>query len=370
MSELEDAQYQTTSSESSHENPMGTNGFEFVEFAAPDPKALRDLFHSLGFKAVAKHRSKDITLFKQGDINFILNAQKDSFAEQFSKTHGPCACAMAFKVENAQYAFQRAISLGARSFKPERKGQGELNVPAIYGIGDSLLYFVDQTAHSSIYEVDFEPFNDPNPVRSVGLTAIDHLTHNVYRGQMDHWAKFYEKFFNFREIRFFDIQGQQTGLVSRALTSPCNKIKIPLNEPKDDKSQIQEYLETYQGEGIQHIALYTDNIYDTIEALRANGIQFLTIPDTYYEIINDRIKGHREDLDRLKKNKILMDGDPYHHKGLLLQIFTENVVGPIFFEIIQRKGNDGFGEGNFQALFDSMELDQIRRGVLKAPNSK
>jgi 4-hydroxyphenylpyruvate dioxygenase len=345
------------------DNPMGTDGFEFVEYTAPDPALLRTLFEQLGFPVVARHRSKDVTLHTQGDINFIINAEPDSAAQAFARAHGPSVCAMAFRVKDATNAFKRAVDLGAKPFAG-RVGPMELNIPAIEGIGGSILYLVDRYGDQTIYDVDFKPEPRPQNVPSAGLTYIDHLTHNVHRGNMDVWAGFYQRLFNFREIRYFDIEGQKTGLFSRAMTSPCGKIRIPINESQDEKSQIEEYLHQYRGEGIQHIALGTGNIFRTVEVLRGRGVKFQDTPDTYYEGVNARVPGHGEDLAALKSHRILVDGAPTQGQGTLLQIFTQNVIGPIFFEIIQRKGNEGFGEGNFKALFESIELDQIRRGVL------
>ncbi len=348
-------------------NPMGTDGFEFVEYTAPDPAALGALFESMGFTKVAKHRSKDVSLYRQGDVNFIINAEPDSFAQGFARVHGPSICAIAFRVKNAAFAYKRAISLGAWGVE-NKVGPMELNIPAIKGIGDSLIYLVDRYGDKgSIYDVDFEflPGIDHNPP-GVGLTYIDHLTHNVHRGRMDEWSSFYERLFNFREIRYFDIEGKLTGLKSKAMTSPCGKIRIPINESSDDKSQIQEYLSAYHGEGIQHIALGTGDIYESVETLRTKGVPFQDVPDTYYEQVDARLPGHGENVQRMAADRILIDGAPTKGGGLLLQIFTQTVIGPIFFEIIQRRGNEGFGEGNFRALFESIELDQIRRGVLKA----
>jgi 4-hydroxyphenylpyruvate dioxygenase len=304
-----------------------------------------------------------VTLHAQGDINFIVNAESDSFAQGFARAHGPCACAMAFRVADARFAFERALELGAKP-GPMTAGPMELNIPSIVGIGGSLIYLVDRYGERTIYDVDFIPTAaaaDPS-TRGSGLAFIDHLTHNVKRGNMNVWADFYGKLFNFREIRYFAIEGKQTGLFSRALTSPCGKIRIPINESQDDKSQIEEYLNEYRGEGIQHIALGTEDIYRTVDALRARGTEFQDTPDTYYEGVNARVAGHVENLSELQKRSILIDGSATN--GILLQIFTKNAIGPIFFEIIQRKGNDGFGEGNFQALFESIELDQKRRGVI------
>jgi 4-hydroxyphenylpyruvate dioxygenase len=345
------------------DNPMGTDGFEFVEYTAPDPNLLRTLFERLGFPVVARHRSKNVTLHRQGDINFIINAEENSFAQAFARQHGPSACAMAFRVKDAAYAYRRALDLGAKP-GPATAGPMELNIPSIVGIGGSLIYLVDRYGDRSIYDVDFKPVPQAPGVESAKLAFIDHLTHNVMRGQMDTWAGFYERLFNFREIRYFDIEGKKTGLFSRAMTSPCGKIRIPINESQDDKSQIEEYLREYHGEGIQHIALASEDIYRTVDVLRRQGVAFQDTPDTYYEGVAARVPGHREDLAELSRRRILIDGNPQKGEGVLLQIFTQNVIGPIFFEIIQRKGNEGFGEGNFRALFESIELDQIRRGVV------
>lgn len=356
------------------DNPMGTAGFEFIEYAAPDPEAMGRLFERMGFRAIARHRHKAVTLYRQGEINFIINAEPDSFAQRFARQHGPSICAIAFRVQDAAAAYQRALSLGAWAFA-NQAGPGELNIPAIKGIGDSLIYLVDrwrgkngakegEIGNIGFYDVDFEPLPgaELNPVGN-GLTYIDHLTHNVHRGRMAEWASFYERFFNFREIRYFDIEGQVTGVKSKAMTSPCGMIRIPINEEGNEKAgQIQEYLDAYHGEGIQHIALGSSDLYRTVDAMRRNEIRLLDTPDTYYELIDRRIPGHGEPVAELHQRKILVDGKP---GALLLQIFTENQLGPIFFEFIQRKGDQGFGEGNFKALFESIELDQMRRGVLE-----
>lgn len=349
----------------SRENPLGTDGFEFVEYAAPDPAELRRLFERMGFPATHRHRAKNITLHRQGDIHFIINAEPDSFAQAFARRHGPCVCAMAFRVKDAPLAFTRSVAAGAKAVS-QRVGPMELNIPAIEGIGGSRLYLVDRYGDHTIYDVDFVPLTKPRTLPQAGLIRIDHLTHNVRRGQLDRWAGFYQRIFNFREIRHFDITGRVTGLVSRALTSPCGKIRIPINESADDQSQIEEYLREYHGEGIQHIALATDDIYATVDRLRHNGIRFQDTPDTYYERLQERLPDHPEDEAALRERRILLDGGPAQGGGWLLQIFTDKVIGPIFFEIIQRKGNEGFGEGNFQALFESIELDQLRRGAIKA----
>jgi 4-hydroxyphenylpyruvate dioxygenase len=356
------------------DNPAGTDGFEFIEYAAPDPRAMGELFERLGFKAIARHRHKNVILYRQGGINFIVNAEPDSFAQRFGRMHGPSVCAIAFRVQDAKAAYERAIGLGAWGYA-EHAGPGELNSPAIKGVGDSLIYLIDRwrgkngaregdIGNIGFFDVDFEPLPGAalDPVGH-GLVDIDHLTHNVHRGRMKEWVEFYERLFNFREIRYFDIEGQVTGVKSKALTSPCGRIRIPINEEGNEKrGQITEYLDTYRGEGIQHIAMGARDLFKTVDALRAGGVKLLETPDTYYELIDKRIPGHGESLAELEKRKILIDGRPGE---LLLQIFSENQLGPIFFEFIQRKGDEGFGEGNFKALFESIELDQMRRGVLK-----
>jgi 4-hydroxyphenylpyruvate dioxygenase len=350
------------------ENPLGTDGFEFVEFTSPEPERLKGLFELMGFTATAKHRSKNVLRFQQGDINFILNMEPAGQPAAFREQHGPGANAMAFRVRDAAKAFKLALERGAKPVTGP-VGPMELNIPAIEGIGGSHLYLVDRYGAHEIYDVDFTPIpgaKEAMAKNSRGLTYIDHLTHNVHRGHMATWADFYERIFNFREIRYFDIEGQQTGLFSKAMTSPDGKIRIPLNESQDEHSQIEEFLREYQGEGIQHVALGTDDIFHSVETMREGGVKFQDTPETYYEQLDGRVPGHGENLQRLRADKILLDGAPTEGQGLLLQIFTENMIGPIFFELIQRKGNEGFGEGNFKALFESIELDQIRRGVLPA----
>ena len=362
-------------------NPMGTDGFEFIEYAAPDPAAMGALFERMGFTPMAKHRHKDVTLYRQGGINFLLNAEPDSFAQRFARAHGPSICAIAFRVQDAKHAYESALEKGAWGYAG-KAGPGELNIPAIKGIGDSLIYLVDRwrgkngalegdIGNIGFFDVDFEALaGDKGLFRGsaalnppgFGLTYIDHLTHNVHRGRMNEWASFYERLFNFREVRYFDIEGQVTGVKSKAMTSPCGKIRIPINEEGNEKAgQIQEYLDKYQGEGIQHIAMGSSDLFKTVDALRGRGVKLLDTVDTYYELVDARIPGHGESVAELQKRKILLDGK----KGaLLLQIFSENQLGPIFFEFIQRKGDEGFGEGNFKALFESIELDQMRRGML------
>jgi 4-hydroxyphenylpyruvate dioxygenase len=347
-----------------HDNPMGLDGFEFVEFTGPDPDALADLFVKMGFTHVGTHRSKNVRRYAQGDINFLLNMDGNGQVANFREQHGPSANAMAFRVTDAAKALKLAVERGAVAVEG-KVGPAELNIPAIEGIGGANLYLVDRRGAATIYDIDFEPVEDASPDQhSVGLHTLDHLTHNLQRGRMDYWANYYESIFNFRQIRYFDIEGQATGLFSKAMTAPDDKIRIPLNESQDEHSQIEEFIKDYKGEGIQHLALATDDIFGTVDALRANGIRFQTTPQTYFDLIDKRLPGHNHDVEEMRKRDILIDGAPETGGGLLLQIFTENMVGPIFFEIIQRKGNDGFGEGNFKALFESIELDQIRRGVV------
>ncbi|GLQ90600.1 4-hydroxyphenylpyruvate dioxygenase [Dyella flagellata] len=350
------------------ENPMGINGFEFVEFAAPAGRGgeLRRLFQNMGFTAVLKHKHRPITVYRQGGVNFLVNEDPDSFAAEFAAKHGPCACGFAIRFSKPADEVLKAVLANGGEAMTAKADSKAVNAPVVKGIGDCMLYLVDRYADAgSIYDGDYEPVPgaEQNP-SGFGLTFIDHLTHNLYFGNMQKWSDYYERLFNFREIRYFDIKGAKTGLVSKAMTAPDGIVRIPLNESSDPKSQINEYLDAYHGEGIQHIACFTDDIYETVEAMRAKGVQFLDTPDTYYEVINQRIPNHGEDVPRLEKNKILIDADPETKQRKLLQIFTQNNIGPIFFEIIQRKGNEGFGEGNFQALFESIERDQMRRGVL------
>ncbi len=349
------------------DNPMGLDGFEFVEFAAPKPGILEPIFEILGFSLVAKHRSKDALLYRQGDINFIINYQINSNAHYFAKEHGPSVCGMAFRVKDSHVAYQRALDLGAQPIEIPT-GPMELKLPAIKGIGGAPLYLIDRYGPGkSIYDIDFEYINgvDVYP-EGCGFKVIDHLTHNVYRGRMDFWAKFYEGIFNFRQIRYFDIKGEYTGLRSKALTAPDGRIRIPLNEEASHGGQIEEYLLAYNGEGIQHIAFSCDNLYDAWDKLNQQGVKFMTAPpDTYYAMLEQRLPNHNEPMAELKARGILLDGsteggDP----RLLLQIFSTILIGPVFFEFIQRKKDDGFGEGNFKALFESIERDQIARGVI------
>ncbi|ATE73437.1 4-hydroxyphenylpyruvate dioxygenase [Lysobacter capsici] len=349
------------------ENPLGIDGFEFVEFAAPADQAeqLHAYFRGMGFTAVLRHKSRPITVYRQGGVNFLINESPDSFASAFAQAHGPCACGFAIRFKKpATEVFEAVLANGGEAIG-EGADTRAIDAPVVKGIGDCMLYLVDQYGDKGSAYGDYEPIPgaDQNPT-GFGLTFIDHLTHNLYFGNMQKWSDYYERLFNFREIRYFDIKGVKTGLVSKAMTAPDGVVRIPLNESNDPKSQINEYLDAYKGEGIQHIACFTDNIYETVEAMRAQNIDFLDTPDTYFDVIDLRVPNHGEDVPRLAKNKILIDADPETHQRKLLQIFTKNAIGPIFFEIIQRKGNEGFGEGNFQALFESIERDQIQRGVL------
>ncbi len=350
------------------ENPMGLCGFEFVEFTAPNEGVLEPVLVSMGFTKVAKHRSKNVHLWRQGGINLLTNYQPNTPAAYYAKEHGPSACAMGFRVRNAAKAYALALEKGAEPVEV-KAGFSELNLPAIKGIGGAIVYFIDRFEEGlSIYDIDFEYLEgvDRHPV-GCGFNVIDHLTHNVYKGRMDYWAEYYERLFNFREIRYFDIKGEYTGLVSRALTAPDGLIRIPLNEEKSEKvGQIEEYLREYKGEGIQHIAFSCDNLIECWDKLKATGVQFMSPPpSTYYDMLEERLPGHGEPTEALRSRGILLDGTTEdNNPRLLLQIFSEKAIGPIFFEFIQRKEDEGFGEGNFEALFKSIERDQLNRGVL------
>lgn len=341
-------------------NPVGLMGIEFVEYAGQNPKDFEQLFEKFGFKKFANHKSQKVQLFRQGDINFLINSEPASFAHEFQKIHGPSISSMGFRVKNAQAAFEVAVQRGARPYKGAFKTVCPF--PAVYGIGDSLIYFVDKFgAAQNMYESDYDFLTTDRTHVGMGFMLVDHLTNNVPQGKMQEWCEFYEKIFGFKERRFFDIKGKKTGLISKVMASHDGKICIPINEPTDPKSQIQEYLDEYKGPGIQHLALLTNDICSSISAVRNKGISFLDAPDTYFDMIPDRVPNVSEKIDRLKDLRVLVDGD---QTGYLLQIFSQNLIGPIFFEVIQRKGHNGFGDGNFQALFDAIERDQVRRGVL------
>lgn len=354
------------------DNPMGLQGFEFIEFSSPEPNFLEPLFEKLGFTHIANHRSKDVALYRQGQINLIINREKNSPAYHFAQEHGAGACGMAFRVKDAQYAYKRALELGAIALDIPTDVM-ELKLPAIKGIGGSAIYLIDRFEDgNSIYDIDFEylPDVDRHPF-GYGMKVIDHLTHNVYRGRMDYWYHFYQKIFNFQEIRYFDITGEYTGLTSRALTAPDGKIRIPLNEEsKQGGGQIEEFLMQFNGEGIQHIALLSDDLLSTIDALNQAGIPLMTAPkDTYYDMLEERLPAHGEPVAELQSRGILLDGTTEGGEPkLLLQLFSQTLMGPVFFEFIQRKGDyrEGFGEGNFKALFESIERDQLRRGTLES----
>ena len=353
------------------DNPMGLMGFEFVEFASPLPNMLEPVFEQLGFTLVARHRSKDVVLYRQGEINFIVNREPRSPAGFFAAEHGPSACGLAFRVKDSHKAYELALSRGAQPVEMNT-GPMELRLPAIKGIGGAPLYLIDRFEEGkAIYDIDFEFIEavDRHPLGH-GLKLIDHLTHNVYRGRMAYWASFYERLFNFREIRFFDIKGEYTGLTSKAMTAPDGKIRIPLNEESSrGAGQIEEYLMAFNGEGIQHIALFSDDLFKSVDSLRAAGVPLMKAPPaTYYHMLEERLPGHGENPAELQTRGILLDGSTQGGSNrLLLQIFSNTLLGPVFFEFIQRKGDDGFGEGNFKALFESLERDQIERGVLDVP---
>jgi 4-hydroxyphenylpyruvate dioxygenase len=351
------------------ENPMGLMGFEFVEFASPTAGTLEPVFEMLGFAEVARHRSKDVSLYRQGEINFIVNRELKSAAAYFAAEHGPSACGMAFRVRDSHQAYERALELGAQPMEMPT-GPMELRLPAVKGIGGAPLYLIDRFGEgTSIYDIDFRFSEgaDRHP-RGHGFKIIDHVTHNVYRGRMAYWADYYERIFNFREIRYFDIKGEYTGLTSRAMTAPDGRIRIPLNEEASRTTgQIEEFLMKFNGEGIQHIALLTDDLLASVDRLRSAGVTLMTAPPaTYYEMLDERLPGHGENVPELQSRGILLDGTTEGGKPrLLLQIFSQSLFGPVFFEFIQRKGDEGFGEGNFKALFESLERDQLRRGVIQ-----
>lgn len=353
------------------ENPMGLDGFEFVEFTAPQKGILEPIFESMGFSKVAIHKSKQVELWRQGDISFITNYEPKSPAAYYAEEHGPSACGMAFRVKDAQYAYNQALQKGAQPVEIYT-GPMELRLPAIKGIGGATLYLIDRYKEGeSIYDIDFDWIEgvDRKP-EGCGFHTLDHLTHNVYRGRMDYWADFYTNFFNFREIRYFDIKGEYTGLLSKAMTAPDGKIRIPLNEEAGGGGggQIEEFLMAYNGEGIQHIAFACDDLLACWDRLKASGTKFMTAPpETYYQMLSERLPGHGEPTEALQSRGILLDGTTDGGQPrLLLQIFSETLLGPVFFEFIQRKQDEGFGEGNFKALFESIERDQVARGVINS----
>jgi 4-hydroxyphenylpyruvate dioxygenase len=348
------------------DNPLGVDGFEFVEFTGPEPEAMMARLELMGFTRTHISPVTGAVRLKQGDITMLVNAKPHGQAADFARDHGPSANGMAFRVADAKTAYEGALERGARVAQNTAGALGPDYPYVLQGIGGSLLYVVDQYGQAgSLYEHwdEIDGWQEMEQKNSMGLEVLDHLTHNVRRGEMRTWSGFYSSIFNFEEQKYFDIKGKATGLFSQAMIAPDRAIRIPLNESQDDNSQIEEFLRRYNGEGIQHIALTTENIFETVEAMRARGVAFQDTIETYFELIDKRLPNHGEDVERMRKNRILIDGSD--DEGLLLQIFTQDTFGPIFFEIIQRKGNEGFGNGNFQALFDSIELDQIRRGVIK-----
>ena len=343
------------------ENPIGLDGIEFVEYASPNPQALEQMFLKFGFQKIGQHKRKQVMLYRQNQVNFVINNEPSTFAAKFAKQHGPSICATGFRVKSAARAFEQAVARGARPIE-NKNDPASHSFPAVYGIGDSAVYFVDRYRAPIHFDDDFRYLQPERYPKGKGLTVIDHLTNNVPKGEMQKWCDFYQKIFNFHEVRKFDIKGEATGLTSKVMRSPCKKITIPINEPTEGKSQIQEYLDEYHGSGIQHLALMTGDILATVQQLRDSGIEFLDAPpETYYESISSRVPNVMEDLKKIHDLAVLVDGDP---EGYLLQIFTKNLIGPIFFEIIQRRNHSGFGEGNFQALFDAIERDQKKRGYL------
>ncbi len=344
------------------QNPVGLDGVDFIEYSGPDAAYLQSLFERMGFKKVSKANGKNIQLFRQGNINFILNLEPGTFATKFVEAHGPSICSTGFRVLDSEKAFATAVERGAKPYKGTDAEKGATPFKAVYGIGDSLIYFVDEKIHQKLYSEVFPIAEADKKPKGVGLIDVDHFTNNVPRGEMQKWCDFYINVFNFRETRYFNIKGNATGLESKVMRSPCGKFSVPINEPTDKKSQIQEYLDEYKGSGIQHLALTTDDIVKTLESMKTSNVQFLSPPpNSYYGMLKERLPNVSEDLGRLEKNAILVDGD---HDGYLLQIFTKNIIGPIFYELIQRKNHSGFGEGNFQALFDAIERDQRERGYL------
>ena len=344
------------------QNPIGLDGVDFIEYSGKEAAHFHTLFARMGFKKVSQAKGKNIELFRQGNINFILNMEPGTFAKKFVEAHGPSICSTAFVVKDADQAFKIAVERGAKPFTGTDAEKGATPFKAVYGIGDSLIYFVDQNIIKKLYTEIFPVAEADKAPAGVGLLELDHFTNNVPRGEMQKWCDFYINVFNFRETRYFDIRGNKTGLISKVMRSPCGKFSVPINEPTENKSQIQEYLDEYKGSGIQHVALTTGDIVKTLESMKNSKIEFLSPPPkTYYAMLKDRLPNVVEDVARLEKNAILVDGDP---DGYLLQIFTKNIIGPIFYELIQRKNHSGFGDGNFQALFDAIERDQKERGYL------
>lgn len=343
------------------ENPIGLNGFSFLEFAAPNPADLTVVLERFGFRHKAQDNSRTVALYTQGGINLIINNKLESCAATLGRRHGPLVSAMGWRVRDAEFAFWESVRRGAKPFENTEAGLG---IPAIYGIGDSLIYFVDDEGAEKLYSRFFIANPDYVEDTAASLQFIDHLDHIVRIGRMKYWAAFYEKVFNFRQIDYYNIEAKVTGLVFTAMGSPCGKMAIPIGESAKGRSFVKEYLEKFQGEGVNHVAFHTDNLCEAVEYMHARGQKFLPISEKYYKTVNERVPGHREDVERLKKNGILIDGDT---EGYLLQIFTikEPTLDPLFFEFITRRSFQGFGEGNVTTLFEALETDQFRRGYLK-----
>jgi len=343
-------------------NPLGLMGIEFTEYATPDADYMEQVFTDFGFSKLKTFKGKDIVYFNQNDIHFLLNNSREGFSAEFAKSHGPAICSMGWRVADAEAAFEEAVKRGAKPATDST--HKDLPYPAIFGIGDSLIYFIDVFGDKgSIYANDFEDLAEQNVVEDKGFLRIDHLTNNVYQGTMETWANFYKDIFGFTEVRYFDIKGVETALISYALKSPCETFCIPINEGKGSKNnQIDEYLDMYDGPGVQHIAFLTNDLVSSLDKLDQSTIATLDIIPEYYDTIFDRVPWVKEDKEKIRKHQILVDSQG--EDCYLLQIFSKNLFGPIFIEMIQRVDDGGFGEGNFKALFESIERDQQKRGVL------
>lgn len=347
---------------------LGIRGIDHIEFAVSNLEAASQLYTRLGFEKIASReisqRQLKTFLFGQGKIRVMVtqSALKTDPVAQYVQLHGDGVMAIGFSCDNAVTALELTVSRGAdlhASPKRIEREFGTVEKASIKAMGDVALTFIHRTG-----ELFDEGFDNPvsyDPT-GFGLQKIDHITINVEKGKMKSWAQFFEKVLGLKNTRFFDIHTEKTGLYSFVMESPDGCVKMPINEPTEDASQIQEFLNINHGPGVQHIALSTVSLIDSLNALRRSGVLFLEVPDTYYDAVPKRVPDLREDLSQLQSLGILADGDS---KGYLLQIFSQNLVGPFFYEFIQREGNDGFGEGNFRALFEAIERDQIRRGILR-----
>ncbi len=347
-----------------NKNPLNLNGIDFIEFSSSSPETLHKLFIEFGFSKIAKHKDKNIDLYAQGGITFLLNYEKTSLGYKFQSEHGPSISAMGWRFKDSQQAHDLALNRGAEECSSgDYQTQSGGFVPAVQGIGGSLIYFIEPDADQNFTyaRFGFEKLQDPVLVPDKGFLLVDHLTNNVYKGTMEKWASFYKDIFGFVEVRYFDIKGEKTGLTSYALRSPCGQFCIPINEANEAKSQINEYLDDYKGPGVQHLAFLTNDLINSMNQLKGTSIEMLDIDPEYYKSVFNRVPNVKEDKSKIEELNILVDGDK---EGYLLQIFTKNLVGPIFIELIQRANHLSFGEGNFQALFDSIERDQMRRGTL------